>query len=205
MRWFLWLGIAACLACGAFFASPYLALYDLVRAVERGDVARVDARVNFRARRASLTKELLAGYFAEVDPSGKMAASERQLAASTLASAAEPLLATLLTPEGLIDLLRRTPQPARQPGDAPGARFAIGSGFGDLFALVARAQTRGFRTIYFALPPQAPAGTRFRLQFRLSRFHWRLVGLELPLELTRELRRRIGERLADADRPGRAP
>ena len=59
MRWFL-RSLGALVILWAFFAaSPYLALYDLAQAVERGDTDLLAQRVNFRALRASLVKDLI--------------------------------------------------------------------------------------------------------------------------------------------------
>jgi hypothetical protein len=68
--------------------------------------------------------------------------------------------------------------------------------------LVAASRWRGFRNVYFELPPEEPSERRFRLQFRLSRLKWRLIGVDLPegvrQRLAGELLRRV--RAAEPER-----
>lgn len=199
MRWFVRSVVAIVALWVAFAVSPYLALYDLVRAVERNDTALVAERVNLRALRVALAKELLEGYLQETDADGQITPAERQIGGAIVATLADPLLGEMVTPEGLIGLLR---QDIRSAGtnDQPAQSFGVAS-WSDLFALVGRSQARGFRNVYVVVPPKAPADQRYRIQLRLSRLSWKVVNIELPVELRRRLARRIAAAAApDAKR-----
>jgi hypothetical protein len=178
MRWFYRSLFILVLAWLVFAASPYVALYNLARAVEARDVATIQDRVNFRAVRAALTKELVVAYLEATGRGAELSASRKQMAGAIGGTIADPLVAQYVTPEALIDLLR-TP-PASAGGAAPSlGRIEFGS-LRDAWALFANAETRGFRVISFALPPEKPAKEQFRLVFRLNPMTWRLVGIDLP-------------------------
>lgn len=191
MRWFLRSLAALAFLWVCFAASPYLALYDLARAIDRGDAEQVAQRVNFRALRVSLAKELIEGYLieTEADADGRISPSERQAAISAVALFGDALLAPIVTPQGLIELMRM-PVPTAEPESEPPKGFRARS-WGDFVRLVASSQTRGFRNISFGLPPRAGPEARFRVHFRLTRFEWRVVRLELPPEIRRRLARQI--------------
>ena len=70
-------------------------------------------------------------------------------------------------------------------------------GLGRVTAFLQASRWRGFRNVYFTLPPGAAADRRVRLQFRLSRLAWRLVGVE-P---TPETRARLLSELVRLKRP----
>jgi hypothetical protein len=107
-----------------------------------------------------------------------------------------------------------TPSEAGAAETAPSAGAAVGSGFtlpgagladGGLtpkslkaaWSLFLAAETRGFRAILFPVPPDKPPEEQFRLQFRLTGFTWRLVGVEMPQaiqkRLVQEMLRREGK------------
>jgi hypothetical protein len=177
MRWFYRSLFILVLAWLVFAASPYVALYNLARAVEARDVATIQDRVNFRAVRAALTKELVVAYLEATGRGAELSASRKQMAGAIGGTIADPLVAQYVTPEALMDLLR-TP-PSLEGTDAGLGRIEFGS-LRDAWALFANAETRGFRVISFALPPDKPAKEQFRLVFRLNPMTWRLVGIDLP-------------------------
>lgn len=200
MRWFVRALAGIAILWLFFAASPYLALYDLAKAVDRGDVALVAQRVNFRALRLAFARELAEGFLAETDTDGRITPAERQLATGAVATFGEPLLERWTTPQGLIDLMHGKAEEATA-SEAPSFARMQPRSWSDLLALVSRAQTRGFRTVYFVLPPRAPPEQSFRVQFRLSRFEWKVVNLELPPALRQRLARDIASRLAPESKP----
>lgn len=175
----------------AFVASPYVALYELGRGVEAGDGATVAERINFRALRHSTIANLATEVGAA--RAGSVTASDAQLAASAIAAAADPLIAPYLTGAGVVSLLRPA---GSEPSDMARSAFATReTGLARLVDILGSSSWRGFRTVYFILPPGASRDHRFRLQLRFSRLRWRLVGLELPAatrkRLAAELVRRV--------------
>lgn len=188
MRWIV-AGLAGLIvAWGVYLVSPYYALYRLGRAVEAGDMDEVARRVNMRAVRYSLARQV-GSELAAREPTG-IAGVDAQVAAAAAFALADPLLDAATKPEGLVRLLRTSPT-----GDPSGTAFGGGSvGIDDLDDFLASSSWRGFRNVYVTLPPDEPRASRFRLQLRLGNGRWRLVSLELPPQLMRriaaDLRRR---------------
>jgi hypothetical protein len=188
VRWIV-AGLAGLvIAWGVYLVSPYYALYRLGRAVEAGDVDEVARRVNLRALRYSLARQV-GNELAAREPAG-IAGVDAQVAAAAAFVLADPLLDSAAKPEGLIRLLRTSPT-----GDPTGTAFGSRSvGIEDLDDFLASSSWRGFRNVYVTLPPDEPRASRFRLQLRLGNGRWRLVSLELPPQVIRriatDLRRR---------------
>jgi hypothetical protein len=208
MRWTFRIAGALALGWLLFLASPFVALHSLGRAVEARDVEAVRERVNFRALRLSLMKQVINGYLEERGGRG-LGATERQLAADVGATAADPIVSQLLTPEAVIELLNDWPRnptdgvapspPDQPPSDRPGSlarAMRVGS-IGSAWQLFRQSELRGFRNMLIRLPPDAAADEQVRLRLRLVRTTWRLVGIELPQAL---LRRLIRERAGPARR-----
>ena len=182
MRWFVAAILAVLLAWGWFLASPYVAAIDLARAIEQRDSARLVARLNLQALRNAMARQIATS--AAVPPSVAIGPADRQLAAAALTAAASPILDSMLTPEGIGDLIR-LPLVQSSVIAAPmtsaelGRPTLGGGGVPALLGLFRASHWRGFRNVYFGLPPDEPLEQRVRLQFRLSRFKWRLVSLEV--------------------------
>lgn len=188
MRWFLAIVLALVVGWAFYLVSPYWALYRLATAVERGDVAGVAERVNLRALRFSLAKQVAAD-LAAASGSGGIVGPDAQLAASAALALADPFLDEILTPSGIVQLLRTNP--SGEAGSGSPFSQGVGVSIDDLDDFMAASSWRGFRNVYVTLPPDEPREVRFRLQLRLGNLKWRLVSLELP----EKMRRRIAETL----------
>src|SRR5215212_6486541 len=146
MRWTIRVGAALALLWVAFAVSPYVASYRLAAAVQARDLEAIKTRVNFRAVRLSLAKQILAVYLTTAGDGGVSEATARQLATAAI-DIAEPLMVQLLSPEVLIDLLddgwpqsivAESPSEAGRPS-AKEERIGLGSPrmtWRDLFTLV---------------------------------------------------------------------
>jgi hypothetical protein len=191
MRWFVGAAVALLLVWAWYMASPYVALWDLGRAIEQRNVARLSDRVNVHAVRVSLARQVAAEEVGGVR-GGTLSPADRQAAAAALAALADPVMQRLLTPCGLLDLLRASADPETH-GEPHRRRVKLSSR--SLTDLIAVSRWRGFRNVYFALPPEETPERRFRLQFRLARMKWRLISVDLPeaarQRLTVELLRRV--------------
>lgn len=183
MRWIVAAVLSIIVAWALYVASPYYALYRLGIAVEDGNVAEVATRVNVRALRFSLANQIADEVVAAEHVSGGIAGADAQRAAGAALALADPLLDGFVVPDGLIRLLRTAPSGAE--GGTAFGRDPVG--FDDLDDFLAASSWRGFRNIYFLLPPSQPKASRFRLQMRLGRLRWRVVSLELPPELKRRI------------------
>lgn len=184
MRWFV-SGLLALAAVWALYViSPYWAFYQLAAALQRGDAAEIAERVNPRALRVSLARQV-AGDMAQAAGLGGIAGQDSQVAASTALALADPILGALVTPEGIARLLLEGP--AGSPTGAPLASLSSGK----LADILAATSWRGFRNLYVSLPPGEPAATRYRLQLRFGRLRWRLVSVEVPPAIRRRIAQRI--------------
>src|SRR3954464_14288358 len=213
MRWMLRIGIGLGLAWLVFLASPFVALHGLGRAVETRDVEAVRARGNFRAPRLSRLKQVI-GVYLDERAGRALGSAERQLAADAGATAADPIVAQLLTPEAIIELLNEgwpkglggsaaaeapagQEAPPAKPGDiVETMRVASLRGAVRLFR---QSELRGFRNLLVSLPPDAPSEQQFRLRLRLVRTTWKLIGMELPDALRGRAIRDLSGRTAPAE------
>ncbi len=182
MRWVVASVVAVAAVWGAYLASPYWALYRLASAMERRDLAEIAERINVRALRVSLARQV-AGHLSQAAGTGALASQDVQLGAAAALALADPLFEALVTPSGIGRLLFRAE--TSRPDGAPfgGEPMSLD----DLGNFLAASSWRGFRNVYVSLPPGAPAETRYRLQLRFGRLRWRLVSLELPAEMRRRV------------------
>ncbi|MBF9195250.1 DUF2939 domain-containing protein [Microvirga terrestris] len=187
MRWTFRISFLLLLGWAIFMVSPFVALYDLSKAVQAKDVARITERVNFNALRASLARQIFGEYLKTQDISER----DRQLAAQAGAAALNPVLEELLTPQALIDLLEdgQLQQIQREGAAGPAIRFDPGS-LQQALRIFVLSESQGFRAITIPLNPDEPRDRQFRLTLRLSGTTWRLTGIDLPTSLQEELRKR---------------
>jgi hypothetical protein len=186
MRWFIGGAVALLLVWTVYIVSPYWALVDLAGAVEARKVGRVADRVNFRAIRVELSKQVVAAAAASRPVANAIGSPDASLAAGSIAAAAEPLLEQFVTPEGLLSLLQDLGPSQAEPVQLVRRLKPDAEGFAALVELVRSARWRGFRNVYFTVRPD-PKGPAARLQFRLSRLKWRLIGFELTAETRQRL------------------
>jgi len=101
MLWTLRISFLLFLAWLIFLASPFVALYDLAKAVDARDLARISERVNFTALRVSLSRQILGALVDQRD----LGDLDRQLAIGAGAAILNPVVEELVTPQALVDLL----------------------------------------------------------------------------------------------------
>lgn len=171
----------------AWSAWPFFALYDIARAAQAGDAARIEERVDLVRLQRSFTEQVLAAY---ERVTGKRI--QRGLLGAFAGAALDPFIAKLATPEALAQLLRDGwPKGilAEPPPD-----FAVPNltAPGNIFRLYA-ASDYGIGEFRIALPLDAPAERRFRLELALANWTWRLAALDLPPELAERLARELAK------------
>ncbi|KFG66624.1 DUF2939 domain-containing protein, partial [Microvirga sp. BSC39] len=187
MRWTFRISFLLLLGWAIFMVSPFVALYDLSKAVQARDVTRIAERVNFNALRVSLARQILGEYLKTQDISER----DRQLAAQAGAAALNPVLEGLLTPQALIDLLEdgQLQQIQQEATAGPAIRFDPGS-LQQAWRSFILSESQGFRAITIPLTPDEPRDRQFRVTLRLSGTTWRLTGIDLPSSLQKELTKR---------------
>ena len=195
MRWTLRISFMLFLAWTIFMVSPFVALYDFAKAVEAKDIARVSERVNFRALRISLSRQILGAYLKTPEGQQDLGSLDRQFATEAGTAVLNPLVEELVTPEALVDLMEDGwPQQAAGAGTAgKTSPLSLGSiGVGQAWRTYIASETQGFRSITIPLPADASKESQFRITLRLSGTTWRVTGVDLPQALREELVRRAG-------------
>lgn len=186
MRWTLRISFLLLLAWAIFLVSPFVALYDLSKAVEAKDVARITERVNFNALRVSLARQILGEYLKTQDLGGLDQQAASQFGTATL----NPVLEQLITPQAIIDMLDdgRLSQ-VGAGGPASPIRLDLGS-LKSAWRTFITSESQGFRAITIPLPAEASKEDQFRVTMRLRGTTWRLTGIDLPAPLREELIKR---------------
>jgi Protein of unknown function (DUF2939) len=199
MRWILRIAGILAVAWLLFLAAPFIALHNFAREVEARDIEAIRDRVNFRAVRISLLKQVMGVVVQEkggraIDP------GDRQLAVEVGASLADPVVAQLLTPEAIVELLNGVWPGSLRGDDVAGAAAASPPSIvrelrlrsaNAAWRLFRASELRGFRSIIVSLPPDRDQERQVRLRLRLARGSWKLVNIELPPALLQELARRL--------------
>jgi Protein of unknown function (DUF2939) len=165
--------VVLALAWIGYAAWPLYDLFQLARAVERGDVEEVTRRVNFSRVRMSLAQQIVEAYLQ------RTGARPNPLVQGAAASIADPIVAKVISPEALAELLRvGWPKTvlANQPREAVGISVPALGNVWDLFA----ASDYGIVRYEVTVPVSSPPDRGFRLQLRLAQWRWRLTAVRLP-------------------------
>jgi len=195
MVWTLRITFLLILAWIGFLVSPFVALYDLTRAVEAKDVARIGERVNFHALRLSLSQQIAGAYLQTPGAAKEFGDLDRRAATNAGAIIVNPIVEKLVTPQALIDLLDDgwpegvAARPRGAAGAAPQTQFEFGS-LAQAWRLFITSEGQGFRSVTIPFPPDAERSKQFRVTLRFSNLTWRVTGLEIPQDLRRQLIRR---------------
>ena len=179
-------GSAFLLAILAYFGSPYWSLFQIKKAVDRGDGAYVSAHVDFPQLRESLKTSIEAQTSKRI---GKNDASGfKALGAAFASMMTGPVVDALVTPEGVIALMKgknpgeTTPQQSSDPGKVGAtsdpekgshSKMKIGKmGYEslDLFAVQVAKDTQH---------PEKPESLPTLLFSRTGMFGWRLSGVRI--------------------------
>ncbi len=190
MRWTFRISFLLFLAWAIFMVSPFVALYDLSKAVEARNLDRITERVNFNALRVSLARQILGEYLKTQDLDGL----GQQAAAQAGTAVLNPVLEELITPQAVIDLLKDGQlQQAAGPQGGNGLFFPLrfdAPSLGKAWRTFIMSESQGFRAITIPLPVDEPKERQFKITLRLRYATWRLTGIELPEPLKEELIKR---------------
>jgi Protein of unknown function (DUF2939) len=158
-----------------YMAWPVYDLLVLVRAIETRDVERVVRHVYFDAVRISLTNQVVDAYVRRTRiQAGPL---RRNIAAAAIAN---PVVEKLISPEALSQLLTvGWPVTVVPDGPPPGTIGITTNTIGTIWQIFGDSEY-GFGRFEVAGPAVLPQQQRFRLEFRLLHWHWRLVGVILP-------------------------
>jgi hypothetical protein len=170
-----------------WYIWPVTALYKLVRSVEARDAIAVVDQIDPLSIRQSLADQILTAYSRAHGPLPR-----NNLIMAITGSIADPLLAAILTPEGVTLLLQSgwvNPELVERPADALGLS---GRALGDAWQVFVNSE-HGFDRFAISFPSDRPSPERIGLQWRLHNFKWRLYAIRVPERLADRLVERIGK------------
>jgi Protein of unknown function (DUF2939) len=194
-RWGRWVVLALGVFLGIYLASPMIALHQIASAVETRDAAALTDRIDFPALKRSLTKQIVEEYFVLSGTKRPLKA----LAAGFAVSVADPIVARLMTVRALLGLLGKGD--AGENAKVPVERAPFTSGaLNDLWHVWLDSDYRGTR-FYVYLPPKKSRDEQFRVNLRLTGWHWRMVGLDLPEDLKEHLAKELIKLTKDPTKP----
>jgi hypothetical protein len=156
-------------------AWPVYDLLVLVRAIETRDVESVVRHVYFDAVRMSLTNQVVDAYVRRTGI--QIGPLRRNIAAAAIAN---PVVEKLISPEALSQLLTvGWPVTVVPDGPPPGTIGITTNTIGTIWQIFGNSEY-GFGRFEVVGPAALPQQQRFRLEFRLLQWQWRLVSVILP-------------------------
>src|SRR5260370_18899791 len=161
----LWIALVAGLVLWLGYATgPFLAVYRLVDAVQARDVAALTVRVDFLALRASLTAQIVRTYLRITGKAGRPGSLLEQFAVGIGTSIADPIMAKLITPEALLDLLRNGRPPTLE--NVPAIEGLSSEALRNVWRVYLNSEL-GIGRFFVIVPVDKPVAESFPLQFFL--------------------------------------
>lgn len=182
-------------AVGYLLASPFVGLAHLRSAIDARNASALSERIDFQRLRNSLGQQIVSTYLKITGKSAQLGQLGTSIATGVGASMADPLLADLVNPEMMLDLLSGSGISAASlqipAGLGPFSKDAVGSAW-QIFINT----EYGIGNFYIRLPTSTAATEQFRLRFQVLQWNWKITAIDLPerlrVELAKELQRRIG-------------
>ena len=176
-RTLLTIAILGLLAWLGYIAWPVYDLLVLTRAIEARDINTVTRLVYFDAVRVSLTKQLADAYVRRTGV--QVSPLARNIAAAAF-GIADPVVHKLVSPDALSQFLTvGWPVTAVSDGPPPDTVGITTNTIGTIWQIFSNSEY-GIGRFEMAAPAALPPKQRFRLEFRLLQWHWRLAGVILP-------------------------
>lgn len=174
----------------AYVVWPFFGVYRLVSVVQARDVPALTERVDFPALRRSLTVQIARTYLRMTGKAGRPESIVEQFTVGVAASVADPLVAKLVSPEALLDLLQNGRPPGVFSDNVPSIDGLSSEALGNVWRLYVNSEL-GIGRFFIDVPVDKPPADRFRLQFCLTGWTWKLCGVELPEQLQIRLAQEI--------------
>jgi hypothetical protein len=169
----------------AWSAWPFFGVYALARAVQSGDIAQIEERVDYAALGRSLSGQVLATYARLTG-----LPLDRGLVGNLASAIADPLMTKIVSRLALAQFLQNgwpTPVLGDRPPNFPTPNW---NALGDVWQLYANSQY-GVRDFSLRLPVNEPRARQYRVNLTLQGLTWKLTGFELPDEVAERLAREL--------------
>ncbi|MGC1849487.1 MAG: DUF2939 domain-containing protein [Pseudolabrys sp.] len=180
---FLWL---------AYSVWPFFAVYRLASAVQVRDVAAVKELVDFRALRGSLTAQIVRTYLRMTGKIGRSGSMLEQFAVGLGASVADPIVAKLMSPEALLDLLQNGRPSGVFSDNVPSIQGLSSDALGNVWRAYTNSEL-GIARFFITVPVDKQPEESFRLGFCLTDWTWKLCSADLPEQLQLRLAQEISK------------
>lgn len=158
--------ILIALGIAYFFASPYLAVRGLNKALQSGDQQALEAHVDFPALRESLKAQMRQAVTAELGAEASADNPFAGMAVAFVSALVDPMVDSMVTPSGLSTLIKEAHKQQPAPDD-------------DAFA-GARMGLKG--TSEFHVTVGKEADKSYKLVLLRKGLDWKLSRIELPMQ-----------------------
>jgi hypothetical protein len=182
MRLTITIGAALLVLWLSYTGWAFSAAYQLASAVHARDVPAVTERVDFPPLRRSLTAQLVRTYLRITGKTGRPGSILEQFAVGVGSSVADPIVAKLMSPEALFDLLRDGRPAGIFSDNVPSIEGLSSQALGKVWRVYVNSELR-LGTFFVTVPADKPPAEHFRLEFCLTSWTWKLCGAELPEQL----------------------
>jgi hypothetical protein len=190
MRSTIRIGIVLLVLWLAYAIWPFFGVYRLVGAVQARDIATLVERVDFPALRRSLTGQIARTYLRLSGKAGQPGSLVEQFTIGVASSVADPIVAKLVSPESLLDLLQNGRPSGVVLDGFPSIEGLGPEAMGNAWRLYLNSEL-GLGRFFISLPVDKSPAESFRLQFCLTEWTWKLCGVELPEQLQIRLAQEI--------------
>jgi hypothetical protein len=197
MRWTLRIAAILAVLLVAYAIWPVVGFYRIASAIEARDAAALSKRVDLHALRKNLTKQIVATYLELTGKEKKLGLLGKTIAIGLGTSYAEPIVAQLMNEETLLDLLSEGDAGGEAKISAELAPFSK-SALKSSWTTWLRSEYRG-EDYYVYLPPDKPADKQFKVKLSLSRWQWKLAGIDLPRPLRVQLAKELEKQRESKD------
>ena len=192
MRWTIEIGTSLLILWLAYAVWPFFTVYRLADAVQARNVAAVSALVDFPALRRSLTIQIVRAYLRLTEKAGRPGSILEQFSVGVGASVADPIVAKLISPEALLDLLQSGRLSGVFPDNVPPIEGLSSEALGNVWRVYPNSEL-GIARFFVTIPIDKPPVESFRLGFCLTRWRWKLCSAELPEQLQLRLAKEIAK------------
>jgi hypothetical protein len=161
----------------AWSVWPFFGLYELARAAQSGDIARIEERIEYPELGRSLSAQVL-GTYARLTGMPL----DRGLVMGIASAVADPIITKIISRAALAQFLQ-SGWPAPVLGDKPpNLPTPNWSNLGDAWRLYANAEY-GLREFSLRLPTGEVRARQYRIHLGLRGLRWKLIGFDLPDEV----------------------
>jgi hypothetical protein len=158
---------------------PFVDLYRLGRALQRADAVELSKRIEMRALRPSLARQVIATYLRVAGKDAKIPDFLKSTVIGLGGGLADRALGHAIEPDQITTLIRDALARSGEGGRPRDIAALVPRNLGAIWTLYASSEYR-LHNVYVSVPPSFPPDERFRLRLQLIQWTWKLYEIELP-------------------------